>query len=96
MGPQSHQVVQPVLAGVLRQSDCHPGPVELQEVFPVLSSRHTATPVEIKSPDTQPLSLEHLTDGFGLSGVEEGVVAVLHYKVQQGRVAGQLVSQLGL
>ena len=96
MSPQSHQVISREFPGVLRQSESHPGPVELQEVEPVLSPRDTATPVEIKCPDTQPLRLKDLTDGFGLGGVEEGVVAVLHCKVQQGRVAGQLISQLGL
>ena len=96
MSPQSHQVISRVEGRVSRQSGSHPGPVELQEVHPVLSTRDTATPVKVKCPDTQPLLLEDLTDGFGLCGVEEGVVAVLHSKVQQGRVAGQLISQLGL
>ena len=88
MGPQAHQVISRVESRVCSQSGSHPGPVELQEVAPVLSTRDTATPVEVKCPDTQPLLLEDLTDGFGLGGVEEGVVAVLHCKVQQGRVAG--------
>ena len=87
MSPQSHQVISRVFPRILRQSQSHSGPVELQEVDPVLSARDTATPVEVKCPDTQPLLLEDLPDGFGLCGVQEGVVAVLHCKVQQGRVA---------
>ena len=96
MGPQSHQVVSRIFPRVVRQSESHPGPVEVQEVAPVLGPGDTATPVEVKGPDTKPLRLEHLTDGLGLGGVQEGVVAVLHCKVQQGSVAGQLISQLGL
>ena len=87
MSPQSHQVISRVESRISRQPGRHPGPVELQEVHPVLSARHTATPVEIKGPDAQPLLLEDLTNGLGLCGVEEGVVAVFHSKVQEGRVA---------
>ena len=96
MSPQSHQGISRVFPGILRQSEGHPGPVQLQQVFPVLSPGHTATPVEVKCPDTQLLLLEYLADGFRLGGVEEGVVAVLQGKVEQGRVAGQLISKLGL
>ena len=96
VGPQSHQVVPGVLPRVVAQSEGHPGPVEVQQVDPVLGPGDTATPVEVERPDAQPLRLEHLADGLGLAGVQEGVVAVLHCKVQQGSVAGQLISQLGL
>ena len=84
------------LLRVVRQSERHPRPVKLQEVEPVLSARNTAAAVEVKRPNAELLLLEHLADGLGLGGVEEGVVAVLHGEVEQGGVAGELVTKLSL
>ena len=84
------------LLRVVRQSERHPRPVELQEVDPVLRPGYTPAAVEIKRADAKLLLLEHLTDGLGLGGVEEGVVAVVQRKVEQGSIAGQLVAKLSL
>ena len=72
----------------------HPGPVELQRPHPVLGPRHTPAAVEVECPDGELGDVEDLAQGAGLHRVEECVIAVSRGEVEQGRVAGELVTQL--
>ena len=80
----------PVLGDPLR----HPGPVKLQRSDPALSPGHTSAAVEIERPDGKLGDVEHLAEGAGLHRVEEGVISEPRGEVEQGGVAGELVTKL--
>ena len=97
MWPQSDELAPDVLVRVPDLGDPlrHPGPVQLQRSDPVLSPGHTSAAVEVERPDGELGGVEDLAQGAGLNRVEECMIAESGGKVEQGSVAGELVTQLG-